>query len=420
MATVLRTVKDENTNNPGITSYYDDGTSSFSKANVNPQGLTTQEMIDKGNTPTPPVTTTPLTYNADGTRTVTAADKFWADNPVQTKADYDKQQAQTKADFATRQQSALDAINTMYTSILSKANNTAQDKLGSQNVMNALSGQRGSESGAANVDKVNSANDDIYQGLLAEKQAKISSIMDKNYKDQTSELQYQNDLRRKDLDSYLSYMGEKEKTDLTKSQAMRAELIKSNIGINDIDPATLKQMADNAGYSVEQFKALYEAERKTQEKSFLDNEQKRLSELAKTTAETAKLNNEANKPNDPLLSKGYIPVKNTDNLKGLTENDIIRVGDKIYRIPANLKKQTTADKLSEYETKKQIDSRYKTQKTTTSKNFNDSSIPAELKKEIITNITSGANIDDVMKTYPEVSSNYIKSLYTKPKKGRSL
>jgi hypothetical protein len=340
MPKVLRTTTNENPDNPGTTTYYDDGTSSFDKSVVNPEGLTSQQMADKANAPVTPIETKPaINYGTDGTRTLTAADKFWADNPVSSNSDFKTQQDTTKEDFAKRQQDTIDSINNMYVGIISKADQTAKDKSGSANVINALSGQRGSASGDANVTKVNQANDSIMQGVLAEKQSKINTIMSNTYKDQTEELRYQNELRRKDLDSYLAYMGKKETENLTKSKEMRAALIKDNININDIAPDTLKQMADNAGYTVDQFKALYESERKTQEKAFLANEQKRLADLAKTTAETSKLTSEANK--DPLVAKGYIPLTGKNDLEGLTENDIIRVGDKIYRKPANTKGPVT-------------------------------------------------------------------------------
>lgn len=370
-------------------------------------------VVSNVDAPTTPIEQKPtVTYNNDGTRTINPIDKYWQDHPVTTDTQFVEQQNATKADFAKRQQEAIDSINNMYVSILAKADQTGKDKLGSANVINALSGNRGSASGAAAIDKVNSANDEIYKGILAEKQNKINSIISQYYKDQTDELRYQNDLRRQDLDKYLTYLGSKESENLSKSKAMRADLIASNIKMEDIAPDVLQRMADSAGYSVDQFKALYDAERKAKEKEFLNNENKRLADLEKTKAETEKLKSEADPFDKQMITKGYIPVKSENDLKGLTENDIIRVADRIYRKPP--------DKLDEYEAKKKIDAKYKTSsKTSTQKNYNDTTIPGDLKKEIVQNIGAGAKVEEVISAYPEVSSKYIQSLYTK-KSGRTL
>lgn len=276
--------------------------------------------------PTTPVEPKPtVSYNPDGTRSLTSVDQYWKDNPMQSQADFNKQQETTKADFASRQQQAIDSINNMYVGILAKADQSGQDRLGSTNVINALSGQRGSASGAANVDKTTQANDEIYKGILAEKQNKINAIMSQTYKDQTEELRYQNDLRRKNLDSYLAYLGNKETQNLTKSKAMRAELIANNIKIEDIAPDTLKQMAENAGYTVDQFRSLYESERKTKEKEFLNNETKRLADLEKTQAETAKIKNDA--------TKKVAPVTKTVGKDLYQFNDKTGLWDKVITAP---------------------------------------------------------------------------------------
>lgn len=371
------------------------------------------------------VNSSSVTYNPDGTRSLSPVDQFWADNKPSSDSQFANQQAQTKADFAARQQAAIDSINNMYVGILAKANQTGQDKLGSANTINALSGNRGSASGAAAVDKVNQANDEINKGILAEKQNKINTVLDKFYKDQSDELKYQNDLRRKDLDKYLSYMGQKETENLTKSKEMRAELIKENIGINEIAPDTLQKMADAAGYSVDQFKTLYEAELKANQQAFLNNEQKRLADLEKTKAETAKLQAEADPFDKQMMTKGYIPLKSADDLKGLTENDIIRVGDKIYRKPANTKSpvtKTVGKDLYQYNDKTggwdKVVTAPKSSTTKPTVTYDDKTIPANLKKEILQNIQAGANKADVLVNYPEVSSKYIETLY--PKNGRTL
>ena len=340
-------------------------------------------------------------YNSDGTRSV--LDTLMEENKPLSKAEFEAQNAQTKSEYSKMLQDRISAIENMYVGIISSANERGKDKLGSANVINALAGQRGSASGARNIDEVNKANNDIMQNILAEKQSKIQSIMDQNYKDQSESLAKARELRQTDLGKYIDYLGQSEKDKITKNQKMRADLIAGGIKLEDIDNDTLKAMADSAGYSVDQFKALYNSELKGNQDKFVKDEQKRIAELAKTEAETAKLKAEADPVQKQLLAKGYTPITNPKDLQGLTEQDIIRIGEDIYRKPLSenlgakvLLKKTTAPKSS-------------SQKKTS--NYTATTIPADLKKSLVEDISSKKfGKEQVYGAYPEVSTSYIDSL----------
>lgn len=304
-----------------------------------------------------------IKYNPDGTRSV--LDEYYERyKPLDDDA-YNSQQQQTKDHFAKMLQDRLDAINTMYESILSRADETARDKLGSGNVINALSGQRGSASGARTIDDITKKNDEIRQGILSEKQNKINAIYDANYKDRTEELRYQNDLRRQDLDKYLSYLKEKEKDNITKSEKMRADLIRNGISIDDIDEKTIARMAEAGGYSPDQFKALYNSELEQNRNSFLANEQKRLLDLKKTQSEIDKTNSEIstnkNKTEADLLKAGWVYVKTPKERDDLRKAgyDISELNGRTYAKPSE---------LMTYEQKKAIDAKFKSKSTTPASN----------------------------------------------------
>jgi hypothetical protein len=232
---------------------------------------------------------TEFDYNPDGSRTPktpSVVDNYWAGNKPKTAEEIAAADKITKDDFAKRQQDSINAIDNMYLSIISRANQQGQNRLGSANTINALSGQRGSASGAANVDNVISANNADLKGIQAEKDAKVAEIMGKYTKDMQEELRYQNDLRQKNTDAWLSYMGSKESENKLNSKAMRADLLKSGVKIEEVSPEQLQKMAEAGGYSVDLFKSIYERERKQQEQASVDAELERLAKLENQQADT--------------------------------------------------------------------------------------------------------------------------------------
>ncbi|MDQ5987389.1 MAG: hypothetical protein CSYNP_03129 [Syntrophus sp. SKADARSKE-3] len=322
-------------------------------AQIDAQGV---KRDSQGNVyrPDPSATNPSVTYNPDGTRGI--VDQYWDENsPTATADKFATDQANTKSDFYKRQQDAINAVDNMYVSILARANDKNANRLGSANVINALSGQRGSASGAANVDTIIAANNADLEAIQKEKNAKITEIIGTYHKNLDDELKYQNELRQKNTDSWLAYLGSKESENKLNSKAMRADLLKSNIKIEDIAPDQLQKMAEAAGYSVDQFKILYESERKAQEKSFANAEIERLSKLEKEKLEREKLATENQNlkyaDEKDLALKGYVYVATPaerDRLKA-QGYDITTLNGRTYAKPGE---------LSTYEAKKKIDAKY--------------------------------------------------------------
>lgn len=324
--------------------------------------------------PNPSTSNPSIVYNPDGTRS--AIDQYWdTNNPTATAANFATTQEQTKNDFMKRQQDAINSVDNMYVSILSRANEKNANRLGSTNVINALSGQRGSASGAANVDTIMGANNADIEGIQKEKGAKIAEVMGRYTKDMQDELRYQNELRQADTEKWLTYMGSKETENKLNSKAMRADLLKSNIKIEDIAPDQLQKMAEAGGYSVDLFKSIYESERKTQEKASVDAEAEKLSKLemdkanlTKTNAEIEKLKSDSkNAGKDFQVVNGEIwmtdkTTRTSQKVGGEKEkkipetktvgNDLLQYNettggwDKIYSAPTDGKPLTIAEKLA--------------------------------------------------------------------------
>lgn len=336
--------------------YYDDG---YQEAVYMPKGYYTNKSVSEPISPTTPK----VVYNPDGTRSV--VDQWWDENKPQSKAEYETEQQRIKNDYSKMLQDRVSAIENMYVGILARADEKGRDRLGSANVINALSGQRGSASGARAVDDVNKYNEEIRNTYLAEKQSKIQAIMNENYKDQSEALAKARELRETDLDKYITYLGEKEKTNISKNQKMRADLIGAGIKIEDIDNDTLKAMADSAGYTVDQFKSLYNAELKQNETAFVNSEQKRLLELAKLQQEVDVKSN----TDKDMIAKDYAYVKTPAERDALKKAgyEIVELNGRTYA------KKSEATLLAE---KKAVEAQFK--KTGTGGGTNEKTAIAEM------------------------------------------
>lgn len=390
----------------------------------------------------PPTPDPSVVYNPDGTRS--AVDQYWDQNQPLSNPDFASQQEKTKQDFLKQQQEAIDSINNMYVGIINQANQQGTERVGSTNVINALSGQRGAPTGAANVDKTVANNNAIMESINAEKNAKINTVMNNFQSQLRDELKNETDLRTTNTDSWLTYMSGKEDKQKQKGLDLRKQLIDSKIEPTDITDNQWQQMADATGYTVDEFKTLYNAELKQNKNTWLADEQKRLADLAKTQAETEKIKNEAavnsqkdyNDLKKSLIEKGYKYISDSTQLKGLAEDQITRVTDangteRIFALPQDKHSsiytewqdyKSTGGKLN-FDAYQTMDANRKksvsnTNIYNTKTVYSGTTIPANIKTDLLADIKAGNKIEDVMAAYSEVDTAYIQSLY--PKKKTSL
>jgi len=321
------------------------------------------------NRPIPPSTPpSSVVYNPDGTRS--KVDQYYEKNAPMSEQDIARKEIETREEFLKRQQAAIDSINNMYVGIINRAKEENQGRLGSANTINALSGQRGTPSGSANIQKTEQKNRAVLDSIDAEKQNKITLIMDKYAKDLTDELKYQQQLRREDTQNWLDYMAGKEEKDKARGLAMRSDLITQRVSPDLITDDQWSQMADASGYSVDEFKALYNAEYKNSQDEWVKNEQDRLRQIQLDNqniekgnidiqnAKSAQAQQKAQFDND-LKLKGFEYVSDPKKLKNLKADEIVKLTDpngqeRIYKVPKGM------SELELYEAKKQIDAKYKT------------------------------------------------------------
>lgn len=404
--TVTRTAVNENPANPGTTTYYSDGTSSFSPKQVNPQGMTLQEMVNYSNNQTPAVT-----YNPDGTRVLTDAEKkmedYYASKEPKTPEEIAAEEEAIRQRRLERQQAEIDTVNAMYANILNQIGIDNKDRLGSTATIQALTGERGSKSGAADVKKTTDYNTSVVRAAEAEKANKIAAIMS-DYEiqiDRDLELARKN--RETDAASWIEYQNTTAERNRTNAANLRASLIDAGLEPTEIDDPTWQKIADAGGYTVAQAKALYKSDYDKRQAALVAAEEEAALEFtkkqlanAKTEAEVTKIlaeaNNTAEEKENLLIREGYIymstPAQRDQYAK--TGRIMVTVNGRTYMAP--MEKDPN-----------------KSSSGSGNKNYTATTIPADIKADLLADKAAGVTEEELMTAYPEVSTTYIGQLFGK-------
>lgn len=367
-----------------------------------------------GNTPANSTSTavaTPLStveYNPDGTRKLatTQLDKYWQDNALENDATYQTRIGQIKADNLARQQKSIDAINSMYVNILGQANIENQNRANQTSVVNALSGLRGSNVGAANDANTAAANEQHLSAVEAEKQQKAQGIMDSFNNQLQDELQFQENLRRSDRNAWLQYMQSDMGPDARRKDMadnIRKQLITAGVDPTAVTADQWKMMADAAGMDVDQFKTIYKAEHTQNQASLVAANAKSALEREKLKAETAKLAAEAGqnlggglKASD-FIAKGDRYISSLDEYKKLVGQGYDQYND--FTFLPDHRIFLKADNSKAYEKKKATDKKYVVRSGSGTEKY---TMDPAMASDITSKIQDGATLADLYVTYPDV------------------
>ncbi|HPQ42938.1 MAG TPA: hypothetical protein PKZ42_01825 [Syntrophales bacterium] len=190
-------------------------------------------------------------YNADGTREVVdEVDNYYQNKKPMSDEDWQEQQDTIKENTANKVQSAIDAIKSSYASVYARAAEEAKNRLGSTATINALAGQRGTPSGAANRAKTTAYNQSVEEGITADMNAEIDNIRRYYEGLEQNEIQYQQQLRREDADKWIEYMkGEKERKQTT-TKAKLEDILNMGASFDQLDEDLQQEYADLYGYDI--------------------------------------------------------------------------------------------------------------------------------------------------------------------------
>lgn len=405
--TITRTVDNENPSNPGTTTYYSDGTSSFSPKQVNPQGMTSQEMVNYSNNQTPAVT-----YNPDGTRKLTEDEQkmkdYYASKEPKTPEEIAAEEEAIRQRRLERQQAEIDTVNAMYANILNQISIDNKDRLGSTATIQALTGERGSKSGAADVKKTTDYNTSVIQAAEAEKANKIAAIMSDYEIQIDKDLENARKLRESDANSWIEYQNSTAERNRTNAANLRASLIDADVEASEIDEPTWQKIADAGGYTVAQAKALYKSDYDKRQAALVAAEEEAALEFtkkqlanAKTEADIKKILAEASATNDQkenlLIKEGYIYMTTPAQRDAYASRGriMVTVNGRTYMAPM------------------EKDPNKSSGGSTTTKNYTATTIPADIKADLLADKAAGVSEEELMTAYPEVSTTYIGQLFGK-------
>lgn len=308
-------------------------------------------------------------YNPDGTRSVSApspVDDYYK-GLYQSPEDAQRKTEETKADFNRRLQDQIYAIDEAYAPIYQQAAREAEGRLGSTATINALSGQRGAPSGAANTEKTTAYNSEIRQSIDARKSSELAAIRGKYDQMMDNELKYQESLRRQDADKYMQYLEGKEERDREMKKNRLNDILSTNVAYDELDQDLQEEYASMLGYTATEARRSWdhkvatqliakeqaEAERERENTRFAwEEENREISANQRKQAEVA-MENE-------LRAQGWEYIKSPDELGGIDKSkfDVIAIKqpdgpDKLYKAPKGM------SELEVYEAKKQIDAKYR-------------------------------------------------------------
>lgn len=402
--------KSEQTNG-GTQTTYANGWQKFTPTPVNAQGMTAQQMSASGSASQGAQSGAQagVVYNPDGTRSEAdqALADYYAGKKPKTAAEIASDEEKIRQQKLQQQQAEIDSINAMYTNILNQVALDNKDRLGSTATIQALTGERGSKSGAADVDKTKAYNQSIVDAKNAEKQAKIAAVMSDYQNRIDNSIMEAAKLRETDANAWIDYQkGEAERT-RSNAADLRKNFLAAGLKAEEIDEETWKKIAETGGYTVDQAKALYKAEEEQAAADFVANEQKALAESEKIAAEADKIKAETNKliadttksaeeKERLLINKGYVymstpAIRDSFTAKGRV---MVTVNGRTYMAPIEKDPNKTSGGSD-----------------TGSKNYTATTIPGDVKADLLADKNAGFTLDEVMSAYPEVSTSYLQSLY---------
>lgn len=304
-----------------------------------------------------------VSFGEDGRRVLankeSEVDNYY-NSLVPNEDSYNNKVETIKSDFATRLQEEIDAIESSYESVYADARQRAAGNLGSTATINALGGQRGSNSGKANRDKTIRYNEAERNAIDARKAAEIAAIRRGYETKETEEIRHQETLKREDTDKWLEYMNGKETADKERKTNMLSDIMSTNINFENLDEDLQDEYASLYGYTLDEAQRSWNHKVGTQ----LDAKE-RADELARREDvewQEGRMDRDQARVDveNELRSNGWEYIKSEDELKNIdTENydvyAIKQVGapDKLYKVPKGM------SELELYEMKKRIDAKYK-------------------------------------------------------------
>lgn len=285
-------------------------------------------------------------------------------------------------------QAQIDSINAMYADRLNQARIQGQGRIQSRQFAQGRSGQIGSGVGEAGINAVQDANTQVENSIRAEQAAAIQDVYAKVRSGAESSLAAKTLAKQQGADKLLEYLnnvpGERKKA----SASAVAELLARGVDIKNMTLEEIKSYTSGLGISEEQLKSEFATQSSiaAAEKKEKDLNQRKL---------TAEVKNLENKQDWEAAQKAL------DREMEQKKINIQWYNAESSRISALKKGEDIAS----------------------GKNYDAKTIPADIKKELFSDIESNAKmggmfsgtekktLNEFITAYPEINTDYLTALY---------
>lgn len=279
-------------------------------------------------------------------------------------------------------QGEIDTINSIYFDMINRAISQGQQReeraLGQNRAIQARSGLLGSTFGQAQATRTEAAQEELTNAevaILANEQAqKIAALMGQARRDASEELKTKRDAKQKGAEKLLEYYNVLPELRASKASSFIKNLIAQGIDIKDLTPAELSDIAKSYKISETELESLYN-----------DN----YAEVAKNQATSEKEQLQVEKLR-----------KEIDQIGKMTPYQAAQLGISAGHLKI-AQERAAKEKAEEY------------------KNYDESSIPEDVKSDLIADLQSNKNtrrrdrksVVDFFGAYPEVETSYLVDLF---------
>lgn len=238
-----------------------------------------------------------------------------------------------RADTLRSFQTEINAQNDLYATKLQNAQIQGANRLGSNTAINARRGLAGSDFGNATTNTINTGNNQVYDGIAAEKAASISAILNKSDGAAKQAIAEKTASKQAGLDAYLKYLtAGADRTDKN-AQVAAGQVVSGGHALSDLTPDQINQLTSNYGITSDQLKAAYGPlqDAKVQSDQKVKNTQDGLD--AKIALEQQKANESvANIERYASQTKrnSFLPISNGSQLYDINSNKVVANNPKVF------------------------------------------------------------------------------------------
>jgi hypothetical protein len=274
-------------------------------------------------------------------------------------------------------QGQIDATNQIYDQMYNQAVTQGQGRIGSTTALGARSGILGSDFANAQTQTMQDYNNQIQQGVQAERAAKIASILGEARSSSVAEIAAKNAARAQGADALIAHWKSQQETKQTNLSNLGNALVTQGIDPNTLDEKTLNDLVKNYGVSKSDILNTYASTKASTDAA-----------TAKSALETQKTQAEIDKINADVASGRLIKVPGGDTLYNPTTGETFTAP----KIPTPGVDSSTPKDIV----------------------YTDKNLPASVNADIMSVLQQGPQdgggpitLLDLMATFPNVSSDVL-------------